>query len=185
MRDDIFVETNKLVITTSVSTFTNHSLGNGVKRRELNLVILSRLGLLEVTKTLLERVEFADEDVGLVHFVCKDDQFLLGGEFENASDLFRAERSTCWVTRVNDGNGTGVDAFFLCLLERRLDALEARTPTRGLIKVVWNALCIEDGESGCVERVLWNWNEDTSVWCCADDMKEGIHATGGTSRKVN
>lgn len=185
LRHNILVKTNELVITTSVSAFTNHSLGNGVQRSKFNLIVLAWLGLLEITKTLFERVEFTDEDVGLVYFVCKHNQFLLSGEFEDISDLFFAERGTSWIARVDDGNGTGVNAFFVCLLESRLDALETCTPACGFIKVVGDAVCVKNGEGGGVEGVLWDWDEDTSLWCRADDVEEGVHAAGSTGGEVD
>lgn len=99
---------------------------------------------------MFERVEFSNEDVGLVNLIGNDDQFLLRSELENISDLFFAERCTSWVTRVDHSNGTSIYAFFVCFCESSLNALETCAPACRLIKVVWDAVGVEDGEGGSV-----------------------------------
>ena len=55
----------------------------------------------------------------------------------------------------------------------------------GLIEVVWDALGVQEGEGCGVERVLWDWDEDTGVWTGADDVEEGVDSGRGAGCEVD
>jgi hypothetical protein len=77
-----------------VATFTNHTLADAVHAGELNVVkltILTLVTLLQIAETLLEAVEFALEDVGLVHLIGENHQLLLCGELNDGLNVLRAQ----------------------------------------------------------------------------------------------
>ena len=88
---NLWVEADKLKVTTSVTALANHALGHRVQRSELEVVVLAWRFLLQVAKSLLERDELANEDVGLVNFVCDYDETLLGGKLEHGLDVFSGQ----------------------------------------------------------------------------------------------
>jgi len=63
----------------------------------------------------------ADEDVGLVDLVPKDDEFIFGGEFKHGADVVGGETRAGGVAGIDDHDGAHVCAFGLGFLVRRFD----------------------------------------------------------------
>jgi hypothetical protein len=171
-----------------VTALTNHTLGDTVHGSELDVVELAlavlRAGL-QVTETLLEAVEFTLEDVGLVDFVGEYDKVLLGREFDDRLDGLGLEGGAGGVTRVDDSDSADVNALLLGLVESLADAGHVGTPSVLLVQVVRNALGVEQTESGGVERVLRNRDQDTSVGRGADNSQESVDTSTGASGEVD
>jgi hypothetical protein len=182
------VEADHLVVTATVTALADHTLGDTVHRRELDIVELAlavlRAGL-QVAETLLEAVEFTLEDVGLVDFVGEHDKVLLGRKLDDRLDGLGLEGGAGRVTRVDDSDGADVDAFLLGLVESLTDAGHVGAPSILLVQVVGNALGVEQAESGGVERVLRDRDEDTGVGRGADDSQEGVDTSTGTGGEVD
>lgn len=180
------VETAELEVAATVTALTDHALGNTVEGSELETVVGTvRVLLLKLPENALEAVELALEDVGLVDLIGHHDEVLLVGEVEDGADVVLRERRAGGVARVDDDNGTDIGAVGLGLFVGTADRLEVGAPVLGLIEVVGNACCVEDGEGGGVERVLRDRDEDAGVGSGANDVKQGVDTGGGTGGEVD
>lgn len=182
---DLRVEADELEVAAAVAALADHALGDAVEGGELDAVVLSRVLLLQLAKDLLEAVELANEDVGLVDLVGHDDEVLLAGELEDGADVLLGEGGTRGVTGVDDYDAAHVDAIGLGLLVCAADGVQVGTPVLGLIEVVGDAGSVEDGEGGGIEGVLWDGDQDTGVGSGADGVEEGVDAGGGTGGEVD
>ena len=182
------VEADHLVVSTTVAALADHTLGDTVQGCELDIVKLAILVLgagLQVAKTLLEAVEFTLEDVGLINLVGEDDKVFLSSKLNHRLDRLSLERSTSRVTGIDDSDGANVDALGLGLAKCLLDTRHISAPGILLVQVVWNALGVEKTESGGVERVLRDRNQNTGVGRGADDGHQSVDTSTGTGRKVD
>lgn len=182
--DDLRGEADELEIAAAVPALAHDALADGVQADELDVVIRPRLRLLHVAQHGLEAVELADEDVGLVDLVGEDDEVILGGEGDDRLNVVVGEGGAGGVAGVNDGDGAHVGFFFLGLAQGRLDAADVRGPMVLLVEIVGDAFGVEEGEGGGVERVLWDWNEDSGVGAGADDVEEGVNSGGRSGAEV-
>lgn len=168
-----------------MTALTDHTLGDGVKRGKLETVVLAGGLLLNLAEDLLEAVELANEDVGLVDLIGHDDQVLLGGEVKDGLDVLLGERGTGRVTGVDDDDASDVDAVGLGLLVGSADGVQVGAPASGLVEVVGNAGGVEESEGGGIERVLGDGNKDTGVGSGADDVEEGVDTGRGAGGEVD
>lgn len=115
------VESYQLEIPTAVTTLAHHTLGDGVERGELYMVVLAWVFFLELTQHPLERDEFPYEDVGLVDLIGEDHETFLAGVVDHGSDVFLWQRGTGGVTGVDNDDGADIDAFGFGFLVSGLD----------------------------------------------------------------
>jgi len=110
LRLNFRVKIDKLKISTTVTALANHSLGNTMQRGQLDFVVFTGELLLQLSQSLFERCKFANEHVGLVDFVCQNDQVFLYGKVNHVLDVVRTQTCACRVTGVDDDNGANIDA---------------------------------------------------------------------------
>lgn len=182
---DLGVEADQLKVATAVAALAHHALGDGVQRCELDALVLVRVLLLELEQDLAERVEGAEEDVGLVDLIGHDDQVLLDGKVDHGADVALGERSTRRVTGVDDDDGPNIGAAALGLFVRGLDLLEGGAPVGRLVKVVGDTRGVEDRQRGGIQGVLGDGNEDSRVGAGAYGVEESVDTRRGTGREVD
>lgn len=73
---------------------------------------------MHIPQNALEAVEFADEDVGLVDFVCHHHELLLSGKIDDRLDILLGETCTSWVARVYYDDCSHICALFYSFLVR-------------------------------------------------------------------
>lgn len=168
-----------------MTALADHSLRNTVERGKLDIIILSRVLLLQLAQDTLEAVELANEDVGLVDLVSHNDELLLAGEVDHRADIFLRKGSSGRVTRVDDDNGTDVDAVSLGLVVCSPDCGEISGPGLGFVEVVRNTGGVEDGEGGGVERILGDGDENARFVGLGEDVKKSVDSGRGTGREVD
>jgi hypothetical protein len=156
-----------------------------MQRNKLDVIIRARLRFLKLAEYLLERGEFANEDIGLVYFVSHDHQFLLCCKFDHVFDLFFGEGGSRRVSGVDNDDCPCVNTFVCGLLICILDYLEVCAPGLLFVKVVRDDIRIENGEGGGVEWILWDWDKDTGLGSCADDVQDRVDSRGSSSGKVD
>lgn len=182
---DLRVEADELEVAAAVAALADHALGDGVEGGELDAVVDAGLLLLHLAQDALEAVELAHEDVGLVDLVGHNDEVLLVGEVEHGTDVVLGEGGAGRVARVDDDEGADIDAVGLGLLVGLAQGVEIGAPVLRLVEVVGDAGGVEDGEGGCVERVLGDRDEDAGVGSGADGVEEGVDTGGGTGGEVD
>jgi hypothetical protein len=136
---DLPFEANEFKEAAAVATLAHHALGDAVQGSKLHVIIQAWLGSLYLAQTLFERVEFTDEDVGLVHLVRHDDQLLLGSQLEDSLDVIRSQARSRRVSWVDDGDAPHIDSLCACLVQGFLDAGEIGAPGLALVQVVGDA----------------------------------------------
>lgn len=179
------IKANELKVTTTVATLADHALGYTVHRNKFDLVILSGGLLLQLAQNALEAMELSNEDVGLVHLVSHENEVLLAGKVNDATDILLRQRSTSGVTGVDDYNAADINAVGLGLVVRGADGVEIGTPFLGFVQVVRNWGGVEEGEGGRVERILGDRNHNTTVLVLADDVEQSVDSGRGTGREIN
>ena len=175
------VKANQLKVSTTLTALANHTLRHTVEGGQFDIVVLSRGFLLELSETLLERGELAHEDIGLVDLIGNDHELLLRSKIEDVLDILWAQRGTRWVAWVDDDNGTDINTIGLGLRQRLADGADISTPGLLFLQVVRHALRIQQRQSGRVEGVLRNGDEDTSVRTIADHIKKRVNTRRGTT----
>ena len=133
---DLRVEAYKLEVATSVTTLTDHALGDGVEGGELDAIILAGGLLLHLAQDALEAVELAHKDVGLVHLVCHHHEVLSRGEVEHGADVLLREGGAGRVAGVDDDDTANVDAIGLGLLVGGANGVEIGAPVLRLVQVI-------------------------------------------------
>ena len=176
------VKANQLKVTTTLTTLANHALRHTVEGGQFDIVVLATNLLLELAETLLERGELAHEDVGLVDLIGNDHELLLCSEIEDVLDILWAQRGTRWVAWVDDDDGTDINTRGLGLGQRLTDGVDISTPGLLFLQVVRHALRIQQRQSGRVERVLRDGNEDTGVRTVANHIEKCVDTRRCTTR---
>lgn len=81
LRRDFRIEAYELKIASSVSALADHTFRDAIQGREFEIIEFAvGVLLLQISEAFLEGVEFAFEDVGLIYFVCEDDELFFCGE---------------------------------------------------------------------------------------------------------
>lgn len=182
---DLGVEADELKVAAAVAALADHALGDGVQRGELDLVVLARVLLLHPAEDRLEAVKLADKDVGLVDLVGHDEQVFFVGKVDDGADVGLGQGGAGGVARVDYDDAADVESVGLALFVALADGVEVGAPVLGLVEVVGHGRGVEEGERGCVKRVLRDGDHDTGLLGGADDVEERVHARRGTGREVD
>lgn len=144
-----------------------------MQRDQLDVVVLARELLLQLTKALLERDKLALEDVRLVHLIGHDHQLLLSGNVDHLLDVLGSQGGASWVARVDDHKGAHLDAGRLGVCDRLADHADIRAPGLLLIQVVRDALRVQKRQGRSVQWVLRNRHQNTSIGAVTNHAEQG------------
>lgn len=175
---DGLVKVVELEVTSSSAALTEEALGGGVEGDELDV-----LGLLtEVEDDLSEGLELVagSVDVGLVDLIGQDADLLLGAETDDILNVLAREALAGGVTGVDGGEGLDLETLLLGLVEGLLDLVHIEAPVVLLIEVVADHLATIDGDTGGVERILRNRDEDGVLGTVDEELEGILDGLGGT-----
>merc|ERR1719215_1611210 len=154
---DVFVHVHDLHVARSEAALAHVSFRGGMERGQLDR---RSIRLAHFEKDFSERMERRSFGVNiiLIDFISKNKKTSRVGELEHIFNIFVRSNLTSRIAGVDDTDCLWLDIRIgVCSFE----LLKVKRPVGLLVQVVRNNSGVKLGQTGGVERILWNWNHDS------------------------
>lgn len=117
-------------------------------------------------------------DVGLVHFISKNNNLFMGGEFDDVLDRISVQYLSGWISWVNNHNDFWLYSWFHCLVILLVQLFNSDLPSLLLIEIIRDRLSSIHLNRGWIEWILWDRNHDTILGSLQKSLQTNIDSLG-------